>query len=298
MTYHIMSFDGGGVRGTLSTVIANRITQLYPTLLSQTDVYAGTSTGGIIALALAAGVTLPEILQLYVKYSREVFSGILPLGMVKAKYDNDGLHKVLKQYFGDMTLGDLKAKVVIPAFDLDDKKTPSSWGTKVFNNFCADEPDKKLSVVDVCLATSAAPTYFPSYQGYIDGGLVANNPTLCAVAQMFDPTNHNMPISGLRDLRVLSLSTGCFPKYIEGDSLAWGLLQWGMNLIDIPMDGAVAMVDYQCRQLLGQYYHRITPLFTDNHFELDDYDRIPELVTLGDSWDIKPTLDWLNLISW
>ena len=63
--FKILSFDGGGIKGALSTRIILRLTQKYPTLLEDIDLFAGTSTGSIIALYLAYSKNSYAIDNLY-----------------------------------------------------------------------------------------------------------------------------------------------------------------------------------------------------------------------------------------
>jgi patatin-like phospholipase/acyl hydrolase len=109
-------------------------------------------------------------------------------------------------------------------------------------------------MVDVALYTSAAPTYFPTYRGYVDGGVVSNNPSMCAVAQALEPTTGKQK---LRDIRVLSMGTGYNPKYITAENEDWGFIEWAPHLISLMLEGSMGLADYQCRQLLETHYQRV-----------------------------------------
>src|SRR4051812_48639128 len=130
MAFRILSLDGGGVRGAFTAVLLRRLEEKYPNFLSNVDLFAGTSTGGIIALGLAAGLSPGDLVYLYKTYAQEIFSdslwdNIKDLGgAIGAKYGNGRLRSVLTRYFGPRPLKSLKAKVLIPTFDLDNLDRP------------------------------------------------------------------------------------------------------------------------------------------------------------------------------
>ena len=222
-TFRILSLDGGGIRGIYSMALLDRIVQEVPRLMDSIHMYAGTSTGGIIALGLADGYTPAEGVDLYRRFGAEVFrddrfDDLLDLGkLIGADYSTRPLKRVLKETYHSDTLDDLRHKghfVLIPAFDLDAVKNGvRSWKPKFFHNFPGEDSDGGELIVDVALRTSAAPSYFPSYQGYIDGGVVVNNPCMAALAQAMNE-NH---VQG--EIRILSLGTGRTPQYIRGKNL-------------------------------------------------------------------------------
>src|SRR5262245_29493544 len=119
--YRILSFDGGGIRGLLTLAMLKKIQTAVPTLVSQADLFAGTSTGGIIALGLAAGKTVDELIRLYLDNGKKIFDDswlddLVDLGKIAgADYDQDNLKKILQKIFGPITLEDLPKKVLIPS---------------------------------------------------------------------------------------------------------------------------------------------------------------------------------------
>ncbi|HRE25738.1 MAG TPA: hypothetical protein PK954_03810, partial [Anaerolineales bacterium] len=119
-------------------------------------------------------------------------------------------------------------------------------------NFPNEDTDARELAVDVALRTSAAPTYFPIVDGFVDGGVIANNPSMCALAQALDPKRGAG--QALADVRILSLGTGQNQEFIETDDTDWGLAQWMPHLVGVMIDGAMDLANYQCRQILGEHY--------------------------------------------
>lgn len=303
MAYRILALDGGGIRGLVTAVLLDRLDQALPGWRGQIDLVAGTSTGGIIALGLAAGLAPPALRDLYVKQGKDIFDDswlddLADLGgTIGAQYDNKNLAKALMKVFGDKTLADLPLKVLIPAFDLDNQSTDPNqraWTPKIFHNFPGPDSDGAVPVYKAALYTSAAPTFFPTVDGYVDGGVFANNPSMCALAQTQDTRALKKP-PALADIRLLSLGTGTSLTYISGKNLDWGYAQWIKPLINILMDGVSGISDYECRQLLNDGYHRQAPSFpAGTTFPMDAVDRIPELLNFANAVDLSKTLAWLR----
>ncbi|KAM9995857.1 hypothetical protein ACTFIY_002056 [Dictyostelium cf. discoideum] len=163
------------------------------------------------------------------------------------------------------------------------------WAPRFFHNLKNSKTGDHL-VVDVALRTSAAPTYFPIYQGFVDGGVYANNPSLCAVTSAIS--------SGIKltEICVLSLSTGRDGKYVSPDQYGegnWGLAQWAPTLIDMLLDSNVEISDFQCAQLLAEKYHRVDPLLTKN-IDLDQPKFIPLLEEIANAVDLTDTFNWIQ----
>ena len=298
--FRILSLDGGGIRGVLTCVLLERLEAARPGWLSKVDLFAGTSTGGILALGLAAGISPTQARKLYEENGRRVFADSLlddlkDLGnTVGAEYANAGLRDVLTAEFGNQTLGDLPKKILISSFDLDnapaDPQTLRTWKPKFFHNFPGAGSDAAERVVDVALRTSAAPTFFPLVQGYIDGGVAANNPSMCALAQALDEETGGQKLS---DLVLLSVGTGSVSQFLTAQDADWGWVQWARPIIEIMLTGNEGVADYQSSRLLGKRYHRLDILLPDN-IPLDAVSRVPELVALAERADLSATTQWLT----
>uniref|UniRef100_A0A1J3IEI8 Patatin n=1 Tax=Noccaea caerulescens TaxID=107243 RepID=A0A1J3IEI8_NOCCA len=296
----ILSIDGGGIRGIIpGTILAYLESQLQELdgeearLLDYFDVISGTSTGGLITAMLTAqgkkdedgGQSLSrnrplfeakDIVPFYLKHSPKIFPQ--PRGMfawVKTmvrlvrgpKYNGKYLQNLIEGFLGDTKLTQSLTNVVIPCFDI--KKLQPV----IFSSYQAVNHrviDAKLS--DICIGTSAAPTYFPAHRftnednqgnknefNLIDGGIAANNPTLCAIAEVTKQIMKKNPsmgdISPLDYTRfvVISLGTGSIRKQEKYDAKMaskWGLLGWifengSTPILDCYSEAIHDMVDYQ-----------------------------------------------------
>lgn len=306
--FRILSIDGGGIRGVIPLVLLQRLVAQLGDFLAGAQLIAGTSTGGLIALGLARGLTLEDLLELYTKKGKLIFDDswlddLVDLGgLAGAEYDNKALTKELKASFGaETTLGDLGKRVAVTAFDLDNEDAnprERRWKPKVFHNFPGTDSDAAELAYKVGLYTSAAPTYFPVVDGYIDGGVFANNPSVCALTQALDERGYPAPAQppALADVRLLSLGTGITPSRIEGKNLDWGKARWMSVILQVLMDGTAGIADFQCRQILGDRgYQRLDVRFRPGDaIGLDDVDAVTKLVEYAKGVDLTSAADWIR----
>ncbi len=305
--YRILSLDGGGIRGIITAIILQRLNTEdgLTGWLDSTDLIAGTSTGGLLALGLCHGLPPDFIRNVYETKGAEIFDDswlddLVDLGKIAgADYSIQNLERELKNMLGKTTLAQLKRRVLITAFDLDNEaknKASRTWKPKLFHNFPGHDTDGSELAYKVGLYTSAAPTYFPSVDGYIDGGVYAANPSMCALAQSQDSDFKERP--PLADVVLLSLGTGTSLLYIEGKELDWGYAQWAKQLVSLMLDGTSGIADYQCKQILGDKYHRLAPVFPPNiSIPMDAVDRIPYMVEFAESnkrVNLTATVKWLK----
>lgn len=296
--YRILSIDGGGIRGIIPAILLKRLTEKpeISSFLEEADLIAGTSTGGLLALGIANGMDPGEMRDVYVNDGKNIFDDswlddLKDLGGISgADYDIKMLDKVLQRIFGDKKLKSLKKNVLITAFDLDNEEEIAEkrrWKPKIFHNMKGKDNDGEMPAYKVGLYTSAAPTYFPTVDGYIDGGVFASNPAMCALAQTQDKRYFNPPVS-LNDIYILSIGTGTSMQYIKGKNLDWGYAQWVKPLISLMMDGVNGIADYQCAQILKDNYFRLEPCFPPEiTVPMDGVKKIPYMIDFAQNFDLR-----------
>lgn len=317
--YKILSLDGGGIRGLITARLIDRLNKVDKIAgwLNDVDLIAGTSAGGLIALALSAGKEPSSIRDLYLIkgdniFEKNVVDKVIP-NIISAKYSNENLKEELALLFGDKKLGDLNKKVAIPTFDLDafydfDKTKAGEergWKPKIFHNFKGKRgeaenrydgySDTQYLVKDVALYTSSAPTYFPIADGYIDGGVFANNPSNIAISQAITRSNKDSDRANLEDISLLSIGSGVALKFKDEKHGNLGIAQWASPLIDILMEGVSGISDFQAKQLLDDRYHRVQIFFeSSKEIDLDDVDKLKQLDDIAGNFDIEPAVKWID----
>ncbi len=290
--YKILSIDGGGIRGIIPARVLERLEIHVPGIVQEFDLYAGSSTGAVLAAGFAYGFDPRFMRQMYQGFGKQVFADSIweDLRDLKyilgADYSIDNLKALLERVIGETTLGDLEKKVLIATFDLkDESRDPPRWKPKFFHNYPDSRGDSQERLVDVVIRSAAAPIYFPIYQGYIDGGVSAINPSMCALAQAFN--------EGFLDLRLLSLGPGNNPRWLDEQNGDWGVYQWGLNLVNVIMDGGSEVADYQCRQILKDQYFRLQPQLL-KPIGMDEWRSTDELIEIADAIDLEPILAWFE----
>ncbi len=312
--YRVISFDGGGIRGLVSTILLQRIaaTPGLEHFLDSADLLAGTSTGGLLALGLAHGLDLQSVRALYEERGAQIFDDswlddLIDLGKWRgAEYKTAPLRRELTRILGNATLGDLKKHVLITTFDLDNGAQQASertWKPKLFHNFEGPNTDRAALAVNVGLYTCAAPSYFPSVDGYVDGGVFANNPVMCALAQTQDA--RYQPTPSLDEVVILSIGTGTSLQYITGQANDWGYTQWAKPMVNLMLDGSMGIAHYQCEKILGNRYRRLAPTFPPGQgVQLDEVSKVKHMIDFASNTSaadrvkqqVDETVEWLKQV--
>lgn len=304
MTFKLIACDGGGIRGYITSSLIQAMNEKTKgKLLSRADGFAGTSTGGLIAVALGAGVSIEEIQNIYATKAPDIFTENKKLdddaetaeaelagpGGRKCAYTADGLTRIMGQYVSNKTFSDIppnKMVAVVAAQLQDQSHSPPRWAPVTFNN--RDAAYGNVRLLDACLSTSAAPAYFPPHRVtdmgfFADGGTFANNPVMNGIAVALGANLMTDPM----DVQVVSFGTGLTPASIPPCSipkpLTWGVTTWlwpfkrkgvpKMALLNLALDLSAANLTTIAHRLLGGNLVRINPVMKDN-VELDDYSDI------------------------
>ena len=186
--FQILSLDGGGLKGLFAAYfLAEWEEHVGRPITSLFDLIAGTSTGGIIALALGARYSAGEIVEFYRDSGPAIFpaEALESIGLLRqavgSRYKPEPLESVLEAYFGDRLLGESSTRLVIPAYH-------AERGIYIFKTSHHRRllVDCKERMAVVARATGAAPTYLPPLElerglRLIDGGVWANNPVQIAI---------------------------------------------------------------------------------------------------------------------
>ncbi|MEG0999775.1 MAG: patatin-like phospholipase family protein [Cellulosilyticaceae bacterium] len=268
----VLSIDGGGIRGIIPAKVLVTFEQLLQKhsgrsearIADYFDLIAGTSTGGILtAIYLLPEKNDPtkpkfsaqEALDFYLENGQTIFKNTFLhsigslFGLTGTKYSDKGLTKLLNDYYGDTKLGQLIKPCLITAYDVENNSTT------FFNQLDTFEREsKEFYVKDVIRATTAAPSYFSiaeisgldgSMGYFIDGGVFANNPALCAYAEV-----SKLPDKETKKKELLILSLGTGSKEISYDYKKmnrWGMVRWIEPIFSISRTGVSEVVDYQLR---------------------------------------------------
>lgn len=288
-TYNILSLDGGGVRGIYSASLLSYVEQQIGPLSQHFDLITGTSTGAILALAIADDVQLERVVGLYLERAPHIFRSVPIVTFLKsllvAKYDASILIDELQAFFGrDRTIGDLKNRVCIPSVEL------GTGQTKVFKTQHSERYiiDYKRKIWEVAAASSSAPYFFNPHEAsdgyrYIDGGLWANNPSLVGIAEA---VRLGIDVS---KVRVLSIGTCSRPFYRPNNSKKLGGLIGWTQIAEAIMSSQSIGAGFTTEYLLGkENVLRIDGLLPDNRkwllfkrYKLDSISDMPSLRMMG-----------------
>jgi len=296
----ILSIDGGGIRGIIPayTLVALE-EQLGKPARDCFDFLAGTSTGALIAVSLAAGIPASKILALYTDGSRAIFRPSELVADAKRlvegyMYNPAHLQKVLSTELGpaaSWTINDSPVRLLITATGID----THPW------YFVRDHPKNSgmtgaLGLVDCAVASAAAPTYFSPWaisiggksKVLVDGGVgVTGNPVYQACVEAFYYDDY----FALQNTRVVSLGTGFFPM---GEATPEGLMGW----LDWTVQALVDAPEDQQTRLVARHFPGIMKRFDwqlPRPIDLADTGSIPELVALGK--EAAQSMDWQSILN-
>lgn len=283
----ILTIDGGGIKGAFpASFLATVEEATGKSIVNYFDLIVGTSTGGIIALGLAMGWPAQDLSQFYVEYGPKIFQKRAwwrrCLSAFRTKYSPEPLHQALEQNFGEKRIGESTTRLVIPSVNLG---TGEVYLYKTAHHREL-KTDYKKKVVEAARATSAAPTYFPSFVSdsglpLIDGGVWANNPIAVAVVEAL--TLLDWPSD---EIQVLSLGCTTEPvAFHKQPSESKGMFYWATNVSELFMCAQCSSANGIAKLLLSENDQmlRIDPVVARGRFKLDKIEDINALCALGAS---------------
>ena len=266
----ILCINGGGIFGIIPIYF------LYKAGIdigSMFDAYGGTSVGSQIVLALASGKSIDEIFTYFKKAVPNIFFKSMwsHFNAFSPEYDDAGLNKELSTFLPGK-FKDIKKPVFVPTYDF------INHVPKVFDNV-TDSSDLDWLAWEVARASSAAPTYFKPYKGYIDGGVVINNPSMAVAWGL----KHKLNIH-FEDMEILVIGTGTAeePKYTTDEICHWSQVGWIRPLIDILINGNIEVFDFGCKNMPFKKYELFNPVELPMTWGIDEPSIIPDILNKCD----------------
>lgn len=280
--FKILSLDGGGIRGIFSARILDLMNdKLGINTYNSFDLLVGTSTGSIVAAAIATRYDLSKLVRDYERYAPRIFKKRFSLcGFLRSKYDNKVLENLLRESFGEVTLGHIKTPLIINATNV------STGSVHVFKSSYQEDRrggdysrDGDVPLYRAVLASCSAPVYFNPVEiaGDLicDGGLWANNPALVGYVDAVRNFNKNP-----EKIRMLSIGTGNTRQFYP-PSFTWGLITgWKREkIVNFAMLSQTQYSENCLNLIMPENILRINPEI--GNWDLDDYKVLPTLKSLA-----------------
>lgn len=253
----ILSIDGGGALGCGPLEFLD---QMEAAGLAGADIYAGSSVGALLVGLALTGHSWSESVDIFSRWTGQIFPA--PSIWRKAnpflpKYPSGGIEEACLSVFGNVRCNQIKTPFFIPVSDI------AAGRPKIFDNSAPD------LLRDVVLRSTAAPSYFtPRESKWIDGGLVANNPSVIAIGGAIKAG------ADLSELKCLSLATG--GDFWKDPQIGprTTLLGWASPLIHYGLMGGEERDEFTADRLLKERHLRISPAL-DRDYEMDDLSVLP-----------------------
>jgi uncharacterized protein len=325
----ILSLDGGPA-ALLVVLMLTDLEERVPGFLANIDVIAGTSAGAITGLMLATKENPAFMLPVAANFWRDeqkYYKNSL-LGYVKAVAgvgpfnDCEYVKQFLAQggVLGDRKLKDLAKWVILTSFDISagqvlvSAKSPLNWRPKIFQNMGLDRDDQETLAVDAALCSSASPIVTAVHRGKVDGGLVANNPSMIAIAEVFQegmrPTAAALQFP--RDhqgILMLSVGGGRADDAFKVSDANWGYFRWLLNplnpllLLNGFLSGTTEAIVKESEQILDEpKFRRLDPFYTESDLlpfvQADPRKQQRTAASALTQELIKETAEWLQTCGW
>lgn len=282
--FRVLSIDGGGMRGLYTATYLETLCRRFNDgnvldVGSAFDLIVGTSTGGILACGLAAGAGLDQVSNLYQKNGPAIFPRPTPdldFGNIRSSFSSGNklyqwetgrsdwavagqiaLRDALVEVLGDVTIKNIWERraiaLCIPTVNMSNHKP---WVFKT-PHLTDKTRDDEYRLVDVCLATAAAPILLPlavtdvpgtdQYNVFADGGLWANNPVMVGLVEALQLAAPRQPIE------IVTIGT-CAPpsgRAVAREGGNWGLAQWkvGIEIVETSLEAQSAGYEFIAAQI-------------------------------------------------
>lgn len=273
--FQVLALDGGGAKALFSAhVLARLEADLQVRIADSFDLVTGTSAGGIIALAMGAGLRPAEIVAEYERLVATVFPRgrrrwwRIPGRLTHPSYDASVLRTALNDVLGERLLGDSSKRLVIPSWDV------HKGGVHIFKTPHHERlrRDWRIPMVDVAMATSAAPAYFAAARvdGHrlVDGGVWANNPSVVGITEAVSMLGILLPKIGVLNIGTTD-QVSHHPKKLD----TGGLVTWACHAVPLVLTASSRGAQGIAEHLVGKdNYSRFDAIVPGGLYALDDAD--------------------------
>lgn len=293
-TFKILSIDGGGIKGLYSaSILASLELKTGKSISDHFDMICGTSTGGLIAIGLANGMSAKTLVDLYMtkgslifptsnnRFVRSFQNSYKSLRQIffSNKHSVKPLKRILEDLFEGKTMSDANNLLCIPSFNL------TNGQPKVFKKSGSQTEhfvDNTIKLVDIALATSAAPSYYPIHEHnnflYTDGGVWANNPSLCGLLEAID--YYVGEGKEFDDFSILSISSITTQNgWISTSNKSKSIIGWKEKMFQTALDGQSYFTDYFLLKIVpkinpkGKYFRIKSPELSKAQMTIITMDR-------------------------
>ena len=273
----VLSIDGGGIKGLLVLELLALIEQKTGKHTTELfDMIGGTSAGALIATLLTIRDKKTGMPKFTARSLKDALMKNYPnffvtkwgscCGILKEKYKVTPARNILKNLAGDALFGEAILPTFVTAFNVSGQSKYHKLS--ILGSYTPNDKDK--TVIDAALSSMSAPVFFKPHQSsdgniYLDGGLVANDPSLLAYCQAKEYFQH------ASRLVLLSMGAGSFSDHASSRKfLHTGLIDIGPALPDMFIQGQQSITQETLHYMPDVSDFRIDPILEGDKIALDD----------------------------
>jgi uncharacterized protein len=291
----ILSIDGGGLRGIVPIKMLQEIERRSGKRIFELfDLICGTSTGGLITCGLTVSedgktplYSLKDLEDVYALRGKEIFpkqNGFFEIlnsisSLTSPKFSEKGIEKVMSDMFGERRITSCLTSILVCTFDLN-----SNEALFFKTRHALEFPSCNALLKDVCMSTSAAPSFLPPYQFIydgknrtcVDGGIYINNPSVAGIVEVSKHSSqepYNVEQFSLSDLLMVSIGTGHYSENLARQRVEkWGAIKWGVSISDIMMQAVNQTNNYTSQELIekGNFIRLNIEIDNEKHSKMTD----------------------------